>query len=513
MPPSCREHLMIRCAASLFCTVLLMSSAFAADVHFYLVDTIATESSKPQGRAEARELEKIYADMAQQSGVQAKLVYSTNPDINAFATEIGSDKIVVVQEGLLGIMGGDRDAVAAVLGHELAHHKADHIRAGKRKQEGVRVLGSILGAVVGAKIGRHGGVLAGAAAGTAVGVGAGLVALKFNRDQEMEADRLSVGWMIAAGYNPDGMLRLQHKLGELEGHSKAAIFSTHPTSAKRYKAAQQQIAKLAPAPELLARPVAPLVDTDALAAATAEIRQADDVRLAKALQPEEGNLDAAALAPVAKVDFDTYAGLQNELLFAGDKGKAKLLAKNHLTDAQLSRATETYSTRMAENPALAQRYSADFFRASQGRLAAYGRDLADSYEKGQNLKLDPPYSLEIAAQIFAEMQKRGAPNLNSTEQMRAETEVLKPQGLSYYDFLIGHNWWSRKAKIALLGGDASIMQKYYGAGEASEGDDEDENELKAKAAAANVQVGENVHMGRNVRSGGSNVGAAKDDGH
>lgn len=488
--------------------VLAWSCLAHAEVHYYLVDTIATESPKPEGRAEARELERIYADMERQSGVEAKLVYSTDPDINAFATEIGKDKIVVVQAGLLTLMDGDRDAVAAVLGHELGHHKADHIRAGKRKQEGVRVLGSILGAVVGAKVGRHGGEFAAAAAGTAVGVTAGLVALKFNRDQEMEADRLSVGWMIAAGYNPDGMLRLQQKLSELEGHHKAAIFSTHPTSAKRFQAAQQQIAKLAPPSELLARPTAPLVGADALATATAEIRQAEDARIAAALKPDGEPVDASALAPVEKLSFDTYAGLQNELLFAGDKGKARLLAKNHISDAQLARMTDTFSARMAQNPALAQRYSADFFRASQGKLAAYGRDLADSYEKGQPLKLDPPYPLETAAVLFAEMRKRGAPSLDAAQEAAAEREVLKAQGLSYYDFLIAHNWWARRAKIAALSGDPSMLQHYFGLASKDQ-DDDGEDDATAQAEAANVHIGNNVHVGNNVHIGGKALKADK----
>src|SRR5262249_3011539 len=158
---------------------------------------------------------------------------------------------------------------------------------------------------------------------------------KFNRDQEMEADRLSVSWMIAAGYNPDGMLRLQKRLEELENHRKAAIFSTHPTSAKRYEAAQKQIAKAAPPPELLAKPAQPLVGKTALASVKAELQHVQDERVAEALKPESGAVDAAALAPVNKVDFDNFAALQNQLLFAGDKGKSKLLAQNHLTDAQL----------------------------------------------------------------------------------------------------------------------------------------------------------------------------------
>src|SRR5258707_5553964 len=101
-----------------------------AETHFYLAESMAEKWPEPANRAEARELEKIFGDLEKQSGVDAKLIFSTNPDINAFATELGADKVVVVQEGLLKTMDGDRDAVAAVLGHELGHHKADHIRKG-----------------------------------------------------------------------------------------------------------------------------------------------------------------------------------------------------------------------------------------------------------------------------------------------------------------------------------------------------------------------------------------------
>ena len=150
--------------ALLFCGVLFAVSA-AAETHYYLVDAIAQTSTEATTRAEAHELEHIYADLERVSGVDAKLIWSTDHDINAFATEVGKERIVIVQEGLLASMHGDRDAVAATLGHELGHHKADHIRAGKRKQEGARMFGTILGAVVGAKIGRGSGAAAGAVLG------------------------------------------------------------------------------------------------------------------------------------------------------------------------------------------------------------------------------------------------------------------------------------------------------------------------------------------------------------
>ena len=285
----------------LLATILAFSSATSAlaAAEMYLVEDLATAADHAPVRAQAQELEAIYEDLSRQSGVDAQLVYSTDPDINAFATEVGEDKIVVVQEGLLGIMGDDRDAVAAALGHELAHHKADHIRAGHRKQQGVRVLGVILGAVIGAKVGRNSGELAGAVAGTAVGVGANLLALKFSRNQELEADRLAVGWMIAAGYNPQGMLRLQQQLGAMSGTKRGtSILGTHPTSAKRYQAAEKLIEKLAPPADLLARPVAPLVDDRALAQATMSIDQAEHTRIATALAPTERETPSATtLAP------------------------------------------------------------------------------------------------------------------------------------------------------------------------------------------------------------------------
>src|SRR5207344_550476 len=165
----------------------------------------------------------------------------------------------------------------------------------------------------------------------------------------------------------------QHQLGELEGkHKSAAIFSTHPNSEKRYKAAEQQIAKLAPPPELLAHAIEPLVSDKALISARAAIWSAADERIAQALKPGAGDVAAEALAPVDKIGFDSYAALQNQLQFAGAKGESHLLAKNHLTEAQLTRISATFSMRMNDNPALNQRYSIAYWRASQGKFAGHG---------------------------------------------------------------------------------------------------------------------------------------------
>jgi Zn-dependent protease with chaperone function len=480
--------------AAVFAVLALTGNPARSETHAYLMHSVATQATSPEWRAQATELETIYAALEKQSGVDAKLVYSSDPDVNAFATDVGDEKVVVVQDGLVEYVKEDRDAVAAALGHELAHHKADHIRAGRRKQEGVRILGAILGAVVGAKVGEHNGVLAGAVSGAAVGVGANLIALKFNRNQELEADRLSIDWLIAAGYNPQGMLRLQKKLGELSAsRAHSAILSTHPTSEKRYAAAEQLIASRAPSQDLLQRPQQPLVSDHDLADATAAIAHAEDTRIAEVLKPS-GAPASALLESGQGLRFDAYAALSNELVFAGDKGKPAVLARHKLTEAKLGDLTETYSTRMAQDPAMAEYFSVHFFRASQGRLAPYGRDLADSYEKGQPLKLEPPYPLETARTLFAEMTRRGAPNLDDAQRAAAESEVLKAQNLSYYDFLIAHNWWSRKARVEALAGDSSLLNAYYSL-------DADAGADAANAEAAGVHVGGHVHIGSGVRIG------------
>jgi Zn-dependent protease with chaperone function len=288
-----REIIMTALKWLLLGLMVLSADLARAGTRLYLVEALAEDGAQAPLRAQARELEAIYADLSAQAGIEPLLVWSDDPEINAFATELDGRKIILVQDGLLTRFGGDRDAVAAVLGHELAHHQADHVRAGRNKQEGIRVLGAILGAVVGAKVGRNSGDLAGAAAGAAVGVGADLLALKFSRHQELEADRLAVRWMVRAGYNPAGMLRLQSSLGEMAGDTKrASILSTHPNSKKRYKAAEKTIAGLQADPELLSRAVQPLTDADDLAAADEAIRL-DVADALVALQA--ANADAAAL--------------------------------------------------------------------------------------------------------------------------------------------------------------------------------------------------------------------------
>jgi hypothetical protein len=240
------------------------------------------------------------------------------------------------------------------------------------------------------------------------------------------------------------------------------------------------------------------------------------------LKSGSGDVAAEALAPVDKIGFDTYAALQNQLQFAGNKGESRLLAKNHLSEAQLTRINATFSMRMSDNPGLNQRYTIEYWRASQGKFAAHGRDLADSYEHRQALKLEPPYPLETAALLhgklggLARLRAQGADD--EAIATAAQSTTLKPYGLSYYDFVIVDNWWMRKAALALLDGDDSVLRRYEGldsSGAAAAADDGDGNEEDddADGASASVQTGNNVRVGQNVQVGGRDAKAKNTNGH
>ncbi len=134
--------------------------------------------------------------------------------INAFAIPGGK---VFVSEGLLMYMTNEAQ-LAAVLGHEIGHVVAQHVDERLSQtmiaQIGLEVLGGMSDAQV-------------------VNAGAGLLAqgtlLKFNRDQESESDRLGVKYMVAAGYDPRGMVDLiQILIDSSQGGAPPEILSTHP---------------------------------------------------------------------------------------------------------------------------------------------------------------------------------------------------------------------------------------------------------------------------------------------
>lgn len=169
--------------------------------------------------------QRIVAQSTRQD-LDYSLYYQRNDDeINAYALPDGR---MVIATGLVhALPQGDRDAMAFVIAHEVAHLEKRHAeRLGT--QSGVTNLA--LGWLTG---GQNNWVrLLG-------GVGSKLLTSGYSRGMEAEADREGLRLMDAAGYDPVGALRTLDLFRRLEAREgRSSVFPTHPTAADRYQDTQ-----------------------------------------------------------------------------------------------------------------------------------------------------------------------------------------------------------------------------------------------------------------------------------
>ena len=156
---------------------------------------------------------------------------------NAFALPGG---FIVINRGLLVGLKNEAE-MAAVLGHETGHVTARHSLAGYQRA----LASNVLLAGVSIAAGGNSGVM------QLSDITASLVNNGYSREQEREADRLGIDYMVKAGYNPEGAIELQEYFySELEGGKNPmfleGLFRTHPFSKERLDNARAYIAKRYP---------------------------------------------------------------------------------------------------------------------------------------------------------------------------------------------------------------------------------------------------------------------------
>lgn len=150
-------------------------------------------------------------------------------EINAFALPGGP---TFFYTGLMDRLKTE-DELAAVLGHELTHVRKQHWAYQYRDQQNRDAIMAL-----GALIARPNNTVMGAA-----GVASALVFdLPFSRKHESEADSQGYEAMIAAGYNPQGMVDVFRMLKETSQGGKTPEFlSDHPADEKRIQSIQDKI--------------------------------------------------------------------------------------------------------------------------------------------------------------------------------------------------------------------------------------------------------------------------------
>jgi predicted Zn-dependent protease len=159
----------------------------------------------------------------------------TSDELNAFCMPGGK---IMVYSGLITKLDLTDAELANVLGHEIAHALREHVR---EQMSQAMVAEGAIGA--GAAIFGLGGGTADAAS---VGYQA-LLATKFSRTDESEADQIGLELAARAGYDPRAGITLWQKMMSAnQGGKPPEFLSSHPADASRVKQIQKLLPKVIP---------------------------------------------------------------------------------------------------------------------------------------------------------------------------------------------------------------------------------------------------------------------------
>lgn len=156
--------------------------------------------------------------------------------VNAYAFPGGS---IATTRGILLELENEAQ-LAGLLGHEIGHVCARH--TARRMTSAMLTQLVVAGSAIALEQAGHDrSALVVAGAGTLAG--AALLA-RYSREDEREADRLGMEYMVKAGHNPQGMVDLMDVLVRQEKNRPSALelmFATHPMSRERRDMAEQAV--------------------------------------------------------------------------------------------------------------------------------------------------------------------------------------------------------------------------------------------------------------------------------
>jgi predicted Zn-dependent protease len=135
---------------------------------------------------------------------------------------------VVVYTGILPFTI-DKNGLAVVLSHEIAHAVARHGNERMSQQLVIQLGGIALSEAIQKKPEETKAIF-----NTAYGIGAQLgVMLPYSREHELEADKLGLIFMAMAGYDPQTAIAFWERMSRAGGNKPPEFLSTHPSDATR----------------------------------------------------------------------------------------------------------------------------------------------------------------------------------------------------------------------------------------------------------------------------------------
>lgn len=176
----------------------------------------------------------ITAELGPQEGPrQWEVTVFDEPSANAFALPGGK---IGVHTGLLKV-ATNRDQLATVLGHEVAHVLARHSNERVSNQYAAQTGLQLAGAIAGGSPTLMG----------LLGVGAQVgVLLPFDRSQESEADLLGLDLMARAGFDPRQSIALWENMARQPGGATPEFLSTHPSHGRRIQQLNERMSQVLP---------------------------------------------------------------------------------------------------------------------------------------------------------------------------------------------------------------------------------------------------------------------------
>mgnify|MGYP003385868065 CR=1 FL=1 len=298
---------------------------------------------------------KKLAAVSDRSNLPYEFVVLNNSVPNAWALPGGK---IAINRGLL-LHLQDESELAAVLSHEIVHAAARHSAAQMTRATLVNIGAQALGAVA-----QNNGY--GELGGMAAQFGSTAWMASYGRDAELESDAYGMEYMVRAGYDPHGAVRLQETFVELskgrQSDFLSGLFASHPPSQARVIANRKKV-KTYPAGGMTNRAVFQKKMARLLKDQPAYQAQAKAMQALADKKPQEalGYLDSAVKRQSREGQFWELRGHAWAML------------------NKPANAEKAYSTAITKNPNYFSHYLArGRLLFKQGRMVLAGRDLYKS---------------------------------------------------------------------------------------------------------------------------------------
>ena len=171
-----------------------------------------------------RYLYVVAEDIMSVAETPVEIFITTGKQANASAGVIKGKNTVLVNFGMIDMVGTDMSQWAALIGHEIAHITLQH-QDQRVERLGPEVLLQVItyGAIADPNLRRLADMAFQA------------YQTQYSRDAERESDYLGVIWAVESGYDPMGAVRLHEGFQKQSGGHPVPFLSTHPTSAERIR--------------------------------------------------------------------------------------------------------------------------------------------------------------------------------------------------------------------------------------------------------------------------------------